>query len=120
MSRDDFDPVATVVDWLDACKAGQLDDLLALYAENALIECRCSRTTLTGRTALAAYWEPKLRAKPPAAFTLDDVALDGQSVSLDYQSFEGMPVRIRFQFNEAGKIQHTSCGALDRSVPSRW
>jgi hypothetical protein len=84
MSREPFDPIATVIDWLDACKAGQLEDLLALYSGNATIECRCARVTLTGRTALAAYWEPKLKASSPTAFSLDDVALDDQGVSLDY------------------------------------
>jgi len=99
MPGDAFDPIATVVDWLDACKAGQLENLLALYSENATIQCRCARVTLTGHTALAAYWEPKLKAKMPTAFSLDDITPDSQGVSLDYQGFEGKPLRILFRFS---------------------
>jgi hypothetical protein len=31
ISRDEFDPLAIAVDWLDACRTGELSALLDLY-----------------------------------------------------------------------------------------
>ena len=58
---------------------------------------------LTGRKALSAYWEPKLDNLLAAAFTLEDMILTGDGVQLDYQNYEGKPVRIHFRFTPQGK-----------------
>jgi hypothetical protein len=68
--------------------------------------------TLTGREALSAYWAPKLDSSLEAAFALDDMILTSDGVRLDYQNYEGKPVRIFFRFTPSGKIAHTSCGLL--------
>ena len=61
ISRDEPDPIATVVDWLDACRSRRIHALLDLYDEAATLECACDGTnSLTGRAALEAYWRPKL------------------------------------------------------------
>jgi len=113
-SRDEFDPLAVVVDWLDACRSGELNALLDLYDERAILECDCEGVSLTGRKSIAAYWAPKLESKAPPAFTLHDMTLTGDGVQVDYQDDEGKPVRIQFRFNPSGKILHTSCGPLVR------
>jgi len=112
ISRAEFDPIAIAVDWLDAGKLGDLDGLLDLYDERATLECACEGVTLTGREALSAYWASKLDSPTEAAFTLDDMILTGDGVQLDYQNYEGKPVRIHFRFTPSGKIAHTSCGPL--------
>ena len=94
ISRDRFDPIAVAVDWLDAGKLGDLDGLLDLYDERATLECDCEGVTLTGREALSAYWAPKLDNSLEAAFTLDDMILSSDGVRLDYQNYEGKPVRF--------------------------
>ena len=38
---DDFDQVALVIDWLDACRKRDLAALLDLYADDATFECGC-------------------------------------------------------------------------------
>jgi hypothetical protein len=48
VSLDGFDPVAAVVDWLDACRARNLDALLDLYADDATLECKCEGKILKG------------------------------------------------------------------------
>ena len=53
-SSDKFDPLAVIVDWLDACRLGELDVLLDLYDERATLECDCERVSLTGRESIAA------------------------------------------------------------------
>jgi hypothetical protein len=115
ISRDEPDPVATVVDWLDACRSRRIYALLELYDEAATLECGCDGyNSLTGRAALEAYWRPKLADPAPESFSMDDVSAGSDGVTLDYRSFEGKPVRIHFRFNVAGKILHTRCAPLGR------
>jgi ketosteroid isomerase-like protein len=106
----DFDQVAIVVDWLDACRKRDLAALIDLYAEDASIECACDgNAVLNGRTALEAYWQPRLASMVPTAFGLEEITPDAAGVVLDYFSFEGKPVRISFTFSAAGKILQTIC-----------
>jgi SnoaL-like domain len=115
ITRNESDPVATVVDWLDACRSRRIHALLDLYDEAATLECGCDGyNSLTGRAALEAYWRPKLTDPAPGSFSLDDVSAESDGVTLDYRNFEGIPVRIHFRFNGAGKILHTRCGPLER------
>jgi hypothetical protein len=110
---EDFDQIAIVVDWLDACRERDLAGLMDLYADDASLECACEGTALIhGRAALEAYWRPRLEAFAPTAFGLEEITPVADGVVLDYSSFEGKPVRISFTFSPAGKIQHTSCGPV--------
>ena len=112
ISRDEFDPIAIAVDWLDAGKLGDLDGLLDLHDERATLECACEGVTLTGREALSAYWVSKLNSPEEDALTLADMILTDSGVRVDYQNHEGAPVRIHFRFTPSGKIAHASCGPL--------
>ena len=115
----DFDQIAIVVDWLDACRERDLTGLIDLYADDASLECACEGTALIhGRTALEAYWRPRLEAFVPTAFGLEEITPFADGVVLDYSSFEGKPVRISFTFSPVGKIQHTTCGPVS-PVPAR-
>jgi SnoaL-like protein len=106
----DFDQVAVVVDWLDACRTRNLDALLDLYAPGASLECRCDGGAVCeGRAELAAYWRPRLEAFSPGAFGLDEIVPAADGVMLDYQDSEGQPVRVFFAFNEEGKILRSHC-----------
>jgi len=111
-SPDNFDPLAVVVDWLDACRLGELHTLLDPYDERATLECNCERVSLTGRKAIAAYWAPKLERRIVSAFTLDDMILTDCGLLVDYRGYDGKAVRIHFHFSPSGKILHTSCGLL--------
>jgi ketosteroid isomerase-like protein len=106
----DFDQIAIVVDWLDACRARDLEALLDLYAQDASLECACNdRKILRGRAELASYWQPRLAEFSPNAFGLDEITPDAEGVVLHYISFEGKPVRILFAFDGNGKIMKTRC-----------
>ena len=59
LTPNDFDPLAVVVDWLDACRSGNLNALLDLYDMSAVLECACEKTNVIGHASLAAYWDPK-------------------------------------------------------------
>jgi hypothetical protein len=113
ISRDESDPIATVVDWLDACRSRRIHALLDLYDDAATLECACGGSkTLTGRAALEAYWRPRLADPLPGSFSMDDVTADAEGVILDYRCHDGTPVRMHFNFNDAGKILYTRCAPL--------
>ena len=106
----DFDQIAIVVDWLDACRARDLEALLDLYAQGASLECACNdRKILQSRADLASYWRPRLGDFSPTALGLDEITPDAEGVVVDYISFEGKPVRIYFAFDGDGKILQTRC-----------
>jgi FixJ family two-component response regulator len=114
--RNDFDRSGVVLDWLDACRSGQLDALLNLYEERATLVCDCDGVNLVGRNSLAIYWKSKFDSKAASAFTLDDMILTGDEIQLHCQSCKGKPVRVHFRFSPLGKILHTGFCPLPRSV----
>ena len=107
---DDFDRIALVVDWLDACRNRDLAMLLDLYADNARLECQCGEAKVSeGRAGLESYWKPRLDTLAASAFGLEEIMPTTDGVVLDYASFEGEPVRMAFSFSPEGKIRRTSC-----------
>ncbi len=107
---EDFDRIALVVDWLDACRNRDLAALLDLYADDAKLDCRCGGIEVReGRAALEAYWRPRLEARAPGAFGLVEIAPTADGVVLDYLNQDGKPVRISFAFTRDGKIGQTGC-----------
>jgi hypothetical protein len=80
-----FDPMAAVVDWLDAYRSGDLESILGLYSDIATIDCGCGgATTINGRDALRAYWEQRLRDSPAA--DLDDLQPARDGVAITYSA----------------------------------
>jgi hypothetical protein len=107
---DDFDQVAVVVDWLDACRNRDLTALLALYADDAKLECQCGEVEYgEGRAGLESYWRPRLASLAPNAFGLEEITPTAEGVVIDYLSHEGKPVRIAFSFTPDARIKGTSC-----------
>jgi hypothetical protein len=107
---EDFDRIALVVDWLDACRRRDLAALLDLYADDASLECSCEGNALLhGRAALEAYWRPRLGAVAPGAFALEEITPVADGVVLDYSGPGGTPVRITFSFAPDRKILQTIC-----------
>jgi hypothetical protein len=109
--RKDFDQVAVVIDWLDACRHRDIEALLDLYALDASLQCECDKLKFCrGRTQLQEYWRSRLDAVSPNAFALQEIAPCSGGVELDYIGHEGKPVRVFFAFTDDGKIMQTSCG----------
>lgn len=112
----DFDQVALVVDWLDACRNRDLAALLDLYADDAKLECQCGEVEVSeGRAELESYWRPRLTALVPTAFGLEEITPTAEGVVLDYLSHEGKPVRIVFTFSRDAKIQRTACASAGQA-----
>jgi ketosteroid isomerase-like protein len=114
---DDFDQIALVVDWLDACRKRDLAALLDLYADDATLECQCGGGKVSeGRAELESYWRPRLDALAPAAFGLEEITPTAEGVLLDYLSHEGEPVRAAFTFSREAKIQRTACAPAGQAL----
>ncbi|MCA6125820.1 nuclear transport factor 2 family protein [Bradyrhizobium sp. WSM 1704] len=106
--------MALVVDWLDCCRSRDLNGMLELYADDARLDCACEGAGISGRSALADYWRPKLATLLPDAFGLEEISPGSDGVVLDYLSFEGRPVRITFAFDAQGRISHMRCAPSSR------
>jgi len=117
---DDFDQIALVVDWLDACRKRDLAALLDLYADDATLDCRCGGIKVSeGRAELESYWRPRLDALSPAAFELEEITPTTEGVVLDYLSHEGEPVRIAFTFSRDARILHTACAPAGQALQQK-
>ena len=115
MAEPDFDPLGAVVDWLDACRARRLDQLLKLYDADATLECACGGLrSYRGRGGIASYWVHRLETAVADAFQLLNIVPgeDPRCVVLDYLSYEGKPVRIHFRFAPSGEIAATVCAPM--------
>jgi ketosteroid isomerase-like protein len=114
---DDFDQIALVVDWLDACRNRDLAALLDLYADDATLECQCGGAKVSeGRAGLESYWRPRLDVLAPNAFGLQEIAPTAKGVVLDYLSHDGEPVRMAFTFSRDAKIQRTACLTVEQAL----
>ena len=103
-----FDPMAAAVDWLDALRAGDLEVILGMCADDAMICCACGGSkTLTGREALRAYWIDQLKRYP--AFELDDLRQYGGETAISYFTGDGL-ISAVLTFNAVGQIKAGSCG----------
>ncbi|MHB0771911.1 nuclear transport factor 2 family protein [Bradyrhizobium sp. 5.13L] len=106
----DFDQMGIVVDWVDACRKGDLPALLALYADDAQLECTCSgMQRYRGRSEIEAYWQPRLGAFSSAGFGLEDIHPAPPGVDLEYSVAGDLRFRASFRFNPEGKIRSTVC-----------
>jgi hypothetical protein len=106
-----FDPVGIATDWLDAYRAKNVDAIVALYADNAIIECRCDgQKTITGSAALKAYWQGRCAEKP--ALGLEDLQLLDGAVVVSYLTDDGV-VQASLNFDESGKIKFCRCRPVD-------
>jgi SnoaL-like protein len=110
-----FDPIGTVVDWLDACRQRRLAALIDLYDDEATIDC-CEGGTFRGRLAVERYWTPKLATAVTGSFEIDALFPEADGVCLDYRNFDGTPARTRFAFTEGGKIRHTLCEPIRQAA----
>ena len=106
----DFDQMGLVVDWVDACRKGDLAMLLELYADDAELECTCNGTRLyRGRSEIETYWGPKLYAFSSVGFGLEEIHPAQHGVDLEYSVAGALRIRASFRFSAEGKIHSTLC-----------
>ena len=102
-----FDPMAAVVDWLDAYRAATLS-IVDLYAPDAVLECGCNgQATVIGRRALTEYWRQPFDEKPSGE--LQSLQVAGDMIVVSYEVPGGI-VQATIKFNDAGLIIRSQCG----------
>ncbi|MBR1179656.1 nuclear transport factor 2 family protein [Bradyrhizobium sp. KB893862 SZCCT0404] len=107
----DFDQMGVVVDWVDACRTGDLTMLLDLYADDAQVECTCNGTQHyhRGRRELESYWGSRLSAYLAAGFGLEEIEPAPHGVDLEYSVAGALRIHASFRFSPEGKIYSTLC-----------
>lgn len=106
----DIDQMGIVVDWVDACRKGDLASLLDLYADDAQLECTCNGTQhYRGRRELETYWAPRLSAFSSAGFGLEEINPVPHGIDLEYSVAGALRVHASFRFSAEGKIFSTLC-----------
>ena len=59
------DPMTVAVDWLDAYRAARIDQMIALYSPDAVIDCACGgNKTIFSDEGIAAYWRRRFNESP--------------------------------------------------------
>ena len=103
-----FDPMAAAVDWLDAYRAGDLETILGMYADDAVVHCSCGgMKTISGKEGLRAYWVNRLKEYP--ASDLGNLQRSGDGSMISYIA-GGDVISAVLTFNESGQIAVLTCG----------
>jgi hypothetical protein len=104
-----FDPMAAAVDWLDAYRAGEIETILEMYADDATVHCGCGsmKAPITGREGLHAYWTDRVRQFP--ASELDNLHPSDDGTLITYVARHGV-VSVVLTFDALGQISSQTCG----------
>ena len=109
-----FDPMAAAVDWLDAYRAGDLDAILKMHANDAVIHCGCgTMRTISGEERLRADWVERLREYP--ASDLDNLYPSQDGSLISYVTRDGV-VDARLTFDHSGRITLLDCAPASGSM----
>lgn len=101
--------MAVAIDWLDAYRAGDIEAILEMYADDAVVHCGCGGgvKTITSREALRAYWIDRLREHP--AGKLDDLnPAHNDGTIISYTTNTGV-MSVLLAFDGAGRIKELNC-----------
>jgi ketosteroid isomerase-like protein len=103
-----FDALAAAIDWLEAYRAGDIDAILEMFADDAVVECGCTGLkTITGREGLRRYWEERLKNSP--ATDLDDLQPSSDGATISYLTPNGV-INATLEFDANGRITLLQCG----------
>jgi hypothetical protein len=109
------DPMAVAVDWLDAYRDASLDQIVAMYSLDGVIECACGghRKIIQGGEGISAYWRHRFLQIP--ALELEELQMDGGAVVVSYQTSGGI-VQALLHIADDGLITHCRCGPVTRDL----
>jgi ketosteroid isomerase-like protein len=103
-----FDPMAAAIDWLDAYRSSDIELVLSMFADDAVVHCDCcAMTTLCGKESFRAYWTQ--RFQDCAASDLEDLQPSGSGTLISYVTRAGT-VAADVQFDRDGKIAFLRLG----------
>jgi hypothetical protein len=100
--------MAAAIDWLDAYRPSDLEPLLKMFADDAVIECSCcAMASLVGKKAARAYWRQRFLDCAPSDLTDVQPSRDGTAIS--YRARNGVVAAI-LEFSSKGKIAFLRLG----------
>jgi hypothetical protein len=103
-----FDPMAAAVDWLEAYRVGDIDAIVEMHADDAVVHCGCGCIRIiTEKEALRAYFVKLLQEYPVS--DLNDLQPLGEGTMISYIA-RGRVVTAILTFNASGQIASLSCG----------
>ncbi|MFK4507203.1 hypothetical protein ABIF81_002381 [Bradyrhizobium daqingense] len=103
-----FDAMAAAVDWLDAYRARDVDAILQMYTEGAVIVGGCGgMKTITGPKGRRTYWVRRLAEY--TASRLANIQPAGEGALISYAVPEGV-VSAVLRFNSVRRISSHTCG----------
>jgi hypothetical protein len=106
------DPMAVAVDWLDAYRDASVDQIVAMYSPDGVVECACEgRKIIQGRRSLWAYWQHRCIERP--ALELVNLQMDGGAVVVSYRISSGI-VHALLDIAEDGLITRCRCGPFEQ------
>ena len=107
------DPMAVAVDWLDAYRDASLDQIVAMYSPDGVIECACGgRKIIQGPEGISAYWRHRFLQIP--ALELEELQMDGGAVVVSYRTSSGI-VQALLDIADDGLITRCRCGPVSRA-----
>lgn len=105
--------------WVEAWNTGDLERVLALYDEAAVMTSDRipamgfdASGTLRGKESLRAYWSKALGLLPELHFSLIDLFVSPDSVVVFYENERGKKICEYLRVNEAGLIVQGSANHL--------
>jgi hypothetical protein len=105
------DPMAVAVDWMDAYRAGRLDQIVGMFSPDAVIDCACGGSSAaSGQQGIAAYWRQRFIDTP--AVELIDLQVDGEAVVVTYRTSSGKIVETLLDIADDGLITCCACGPV--------
>lgn len=109
LSRDFAEDFAS--DWLSAWNDRDIDRILSHYAEDVVfhspriaVAMGNGADTVEGKPALRAYWTKALDMARQLFFTLDDVLVGSDALTILYTNHREQRVAETFQFNDRGEV----------------
>ncbi|MVT71052.1 hypothetical protein GPL21_39095 [Bradyrhizobium pachyrhizi] len=106
-----IDPIAIVVDFVDACRDRRISDLLDLYDGDATAECG-EGGRFEGRRGLCAYWTLRLADQVFGPLQIETVVPENGGIYFEYRDAGGYLFRTRLRLDGVGKIVHSICNPL--------
>ena len=108
------DAINLIIGWLEACRARDLETVIAMYDDEATLDCVCTeQKRCRGKLELRLYWQSRLADQSRSLFALEYIGPEGGGVAVEYVSHHGKLERAHVKLNDAGKISHTRCGPLE-------
>lgn len=97
------DPMATAIDWLDAYRSRDLDSLISLFGDEAILECTCCVSeTIIGKESLRTFWPERFK-DCDTSIEVHDLLPESEGASISYVA-RGDLVTATLKLAPDGKI----------------